>query len=253
MALGASLWALVGLAVGYLVSVLASRLPDRRPLTRWPPRCHAGHEPLSPREWAPLLGYLSQRGRCRHCGAALDARYPAVEALCAVSFGLLWWRFGASLETGIGSLYAAVLWLVFLIDWQHHLILNRVTYPSALVALALAFVYPRTDPLASLLGALVCGGAFLGLYLFGRLLYRGRVPLGLGDVKLAVVLGAMLGLTGGVTALFFGIVAGALQAVVLLLLGFRRRTYMPYGTALVFGAVAALLGGNEAWHWYMGG
>src|SRR5262245_46325751 len=116
------LWAALGLAVGGLLSLLASRLPVDAPLTRWPPRSHAGGERLGLLAALPVAGWLAQRGRCRHCGGRLDPRYPVTEALCALTFGLLWWRFGASPETLIGSLYAAVLWLIFLIDWQHHLI-----------------------------------------------------------------------------------------------------------------------------------
>src|SRR4051794_15067192 len=113
MAVAVVVWGLAGLAVGFLLSLLASRLPDRRPLLAWPPRCHANREPLALAEYAPIVGFVGQRGRCRHCGAALDGRYPVVEALCALSFGLLWWRFGLSTEVFIGSFYAAILWLIF--------------------------------------------------------------------------------------------------------------------------------------------
>ncbi len=255
--MGAPLWAALGLLVGGIVSFLASRLPAPslgRPLRLGGPlRCHAGGEPLAPLDLIPVVGWLLQRGRCRHCGRPIDARFPLTEALCALTFGLLWWRFGPSIELLVGSLYAASLWLIFIVDWRHHLILNRVSYPSILLALALAFVYPRTSPLASLVGLLFCGGLFVAFYVLGRLLYRGRVPLGLGDVKLAALIGAMLGVGPGVMALALGIAAGAVQAVVLLALGYRKRSYMPYGTALVVGAVIALLYGLELWEWYLFG
>jgi len=248
----ALLWGLVGWAVGGLVAIVASRLPYGLPLGGWPPKCHACQKTLAPLDWLPVVGYLLQRGRCRHCGGALDVRLPLTEALCAATFAALWWRHGFGPLTLIGSLYAAILWLVFLIDWRHHLILNRVTYPTVLLALALSFVFPLTEPLRSLLGAVLCGGVFLGFYWLGRLLYRGRVPLGMGDVKLAVVFGAMLGAQCGFLALVLGIVAGAVQAVALLLLGQRRRTYMPYGTALVAGAVLTLIAGPDIWAWWLG-
>lgn len=253
-ALAALLWGAVGLLVGGVLSVLASRLPGRLPLLGWPPRCHANREPLEPRDVLPVVGWLAQGGVCRHCGGRLDFRYPLMEALCGLTFGLLWWRFGPGAEALIGSLYAAVLWLIFTVDWQHHLILNKVTYPAIPGALLLSFIYPRTNPTASLIGLLVCGGVFGVLYALGMLIYRGRPPLGLGDVKLAALIGAMLGVAGGPVALALGIAAGGLQAIGALLLGYkRRRTFMPYGTALVAGTIVALFYGHELLALYLFG
>ena len=252
-ATGLVLWTVLGLLTGSLVSWLAARLPFDRPLWRWPAHCHGKGEALALWQLVPVVGYLLQRGRCARCGAAIDARYPITEALCALSFGLIWARFSELASPAtllIGSFYAAVLWLVFLVDWRHHLILNRVTYPLILVALLLGFVYPRsTQPLA-LAGAVACGALFLGLYTLGRLLYRGRTPLGLGDVKLAILQGAMLGLSAGFVALVLGTLVGAAQALGALLIGRNRRAYMPYGTAMVVAAMIALLLGNEIWIWY---
>lgn len=159
-----------------------------------------------------------------------------MEFITAVAFGLLFLQYGPTLQLLLFSFYTSVLIVVFFIDWQHRLILNRVTYPSLLAALVLT---PSLTPIApgmALLGA-AFGGAIFGLvFAAGYLIYR-KAAIALGDVKLAAVLGAMVGFPDVVTALLLGSFVGAVASAALLVSRRgARHDFMPYGPALCVGA-----------------
>ena len=156
---------------------------------------------------------------------------------------MLFTRFGASPELILYSLYSSVLIVVFFIDWQHRLILNRVTYPGIVMSLILTPVLSSMTPQMALLGLAIGGLVFGLMYAGGYLIYRQEV-LGMGDVKLAMLLGAMLGFPNIIFALLIGSLVGAVAAVLMLLT--RRQAshdFMPYGTSMVVGAFATLFVG----------
>jgi leader peptidase (prepilin peptidase) / N-methyltransferase len=234
----AVLWALVGLAVGPFLNLLIYRLPRSEKLVVSPacPECRASR-PLQ-LQFALLAFLLGSRGRCTGCGLPPSRLAAAAELSTAAAFGLLFLRFGVSPQLLLYSLYACVLIVIFFIDWQHHLILNRVTYPGIIAASILTPLFSPVSLLSTLLG-LAAGGLIFGLlYAGGYLLYRQEV-LGLGDVKLAILMGAMLGFPSVLTALFLGSFVGAFASLAVLLT--RRhsgRDFMPYGTSMCAGAFA---------------
>ncbi|MHB1132276.1 MAG: prepilin peptidase [Chloroflexota bacterium] len=247
----AVLWGLFGLLAGGLLNVLITRLPLRGGLLAAPLHCHNCRKPLTLWDTMPLAGYLAQRGHCRLCGAPLSRRFPVVELATALLFGLAFLRFGASQALFIYSFYLALLVLVFAIDWRHRLILNVVTLPAAVLALALSAVAPGTSVLSSLLGAAAYGGTFVLLYLLALIMYRRGDALGQGDVKLAIVIGLMLGLPRAVVALMLGVTLGALAAGAALLAGRPGKEAMPYGTSLSAAAMVAVLYGDLIVNWYL--
>lgn len=245
------IWGFVGLLVGSLLNVLISRLPmTRGGQVAAPLHCHTCGRQLSIGDALPLLGFLSQRGRCRYCGKPISLRFPLVEITTAILFFLAFQRFGPSLPAVIASLYLAVLVLVFVIDMRHRLILNVVTYPTAIVALALSPLMPGLSVPLSLLGAAVYGGMFAVLYVLATLIYRRMDALGLGDVKLAVVIGLMTGFPMAIVAMAIGILLGGAFAIFALLRGRSSGDVMPYGTALSIGAMLTILYGPNIVRWY---
>lgn len=235
----AVLWALGGLAVGSLLNLLIHRLPrlERLGSPVDCPHCHARRAFYL--QSALLSTLLGSRGKCRGCGAKPDGKAVAAELAAGVIFWLLFLKFGVSPQLLLYSLYSCVLIVVFFIDWQHRLILNSVTYPGILLALLLTPTVTTATPLMVLLGVATGGIIFGSLYGFGYLLYRQEV-LGLGDVKLSLLLGAMLGFPTIVLALLLGSFVGALAAIAMLLSRRRSgRDFMPYGTAMCVGAFAA--------------
>ena len=246
------LWTALGLIVGGALNVLISRLPTWGGRLAAPLCCHACHHPLATRDVLPLAGFTLQRGRCRYCGAPLSWRFPLVEAATALLFALAYLRFGLAPTLPVYSFYLAVLLLVFVIDLRHRLILNIVTYPAAIIALVLAAVTPGLSLPSAAFGGLIYGGFFALLYLVAALLYRRGDALGMGDVKLAFVIGIMAGLPRGIVALVLGVLLGAVSAVFVLAAGRSAKSAMPYGTALGLGAMVALLYGDLLAVWYIG-
>ncbi len=237
----AVLWALAGLIVGALLNLLIYRLPRLEKLAApvHCPQCRV-RRPLYSQS-ALLSALLGARGKCGGCGAHPDRRAIAAEVATGVAFWLLFLRFGATPRLLLYSLYTCFLVVVFFIDWQHRLILNRVTYPGMLLALLLTPLLSQVGALMAVLGLAVGGITFGLLYAGGYLLYRQEV-LGLGDVKLAMLLGAMLGFPAIIVALLMGSFFGAAAAVAML--ATRRRSghdFMPYGTAMCLGAFVAFL------------
>ena len=237
----ALLWALVGLLVGSFLSLAIYRLPRLEKLTAPVvcPRCHV-RMPVYAR--SALLAYLlGSRGRCGGCDAAPSWQAIAAELATGIAFWLLFLRFGPSPRLLLTSLYTCVMVVVFFIDWEHRLILNRITYPGILLSILLTPILSQVTPTMTLLGVGIGGLAFGLLYVVGYLVYRQEV-LGMGDVKLAMLLGAMTGFPAIVVALLLGSLVGAVVAVAML--ASRRRSsrdFMPYGTAMCIGAFVTFL------------
>jgi leader peptidase (prepilin peptidase) / N-methyltransferase len=244
-------WGAVGLVVGGVLNVLISRLPYwGGPLTA-PLRCHTCGHQLSWVEVLPIAGYALQRGSCRYCGKSISSRFPLVEVASALLFVLAYLRFGPGTQLVVSSFFIAVLILVFVIDMRHRLILNVVTYPVAVIALVLSAVMPGASLVSSLAGAALYGGFFMVMFLLAVLIYRRGDALGLGDVKLAVVIGLMTGFQLTVVALLAGVFLGGVSAVFALIRGRSNKDVMPYGTALSVGAILTILYGQQIMAWYL--
>ncbi len=161
-------------------------------------------------------------------------------AATAALFALFAWRFGPQPVLLIRSLWVVVLVQVIFFDAEHRLILDRVVVPAAVLALVLSLVTPGLGLLPALIGGLGAGLAFLALALLGAWLFKTEA-MGLGDVKLAALLGLLLG-RDTVTAVSIGVILAGAVALTLLLLRLRSmRDSIPYGPFLAAGALAALL------------
>ena len=251
----------IGASLGSFVNVVADRLPAGQSLVRPGSHCpHCGTH-LRLFDLVPVLSYVWLRGRCRYCGAAIPARLPLVEAGMGLLLVLALASYGPAAAFVVVSLAAALLMVIAVIDLEQGLILNKVLVPAAVVTLAVAPLWPvlgvertflgNTGALASLESSLAAGaGAFL--FFLAIVLVR-RGAMGDGDVKLAGVLGLLLGFPGILVAVWLAAVSGGLVAVVLLLLRKRgRKSEIPFGPFLAGGAVVALLAGTPLVSWYLG-
>jgi leader peptidase (prepilin peptidase) / N-methyltransferase len=240
-----------GLIVGSFLNVVIYRVPEGLSVVRPGSACPQCHEPITPRDNIPVLSWLVLRGRCRHCQAPIPARYPLVEALSAVVWiALGWWALGPD---GIDPLLPLLLILgsagvaLSFIDLDHHRLPNVIVlplYPVTAAGLVLAGALSGEWPVGP---ALAGAAAWLAVIGGIWLVTRGR-GMGLGDVKLAPVLGATLGwvsVGSAAVGLFAGFVLGAVVGVVLIARGRAgRRSHLPFGPFLLVGAAVGLFAGS---------
>lgn len=247
IAVTAAFAAAVGAAVGSFLNVVVYRLPRHESLVHPASRCPGCGHAIRPHHNLPILGWLLLRGQCRDCHAGISPRYPAVEGLSAalaVTVVLVEPTLGQAL---LGLALLAALVPIALIDLEHRIIPNRITLPAALVAVGLGLAFrPSHVPEQLIAGA----GAALFLLVFVLAYPRG---MGMGDVKLAGVLGLYLGRSVPVAilaAVLLGtIVGGAVMARVGVTEG--RKTAVPFGPFLAIGGLVALLVGGPIIHWYL--
>jgi leader peptidase (prepilin peptidase)/N-methyltransferase len=234
-ALAAPLAAVFGAVFGSFFNVVAYRLPRGESLSRPGSHCPKCETPIR------------LRGRCRACGERISSRYPIVEALTALLAVAVILARHATVDRALGLVLVAVLVTVSLIDLDTRRIPNKITGPAAVGAILLCLVLkPSVLP-----AHLLCGALGAGFLLIFALAYpRG---LGMGDVKLAGVLGLYLG-SSVVVALFGGILTGALVGLgVMTRVGVARgrKTAIPFGPFLAIGGVIAILAGPQILHWYV--
>jgi len=246
--------AVVGLLVGSFLNVVIWRVPRDESIVSPRSRCpQCGHE-IRGRDNVPVISWLLLRARCRDCGARVSARYPLVELTTAILFGLLAWHFGLHLVL-IAYLYlAAISVALALIDIDVHRLPDALTLPSYPVAAVLltAGALAAHEPF-NLARAAIGGAALFMLYAVLWFVYpRG---MGLGDVKLAGVLGMYLGyLSWGTLAVgaFFGFALGGVLGVTLMAIGrATRKSKIPFGPFMLSGAMAAVFFGTSVAHAYV--
>jgi leader peptidase (prepilin peptidase)/N-methyltransferase len=236
---------LPGLAVGSFLNVVASRLPGKRSLVHPASACEQCAEPIRRRDNIPVLSYLLLRGRCRSCRTPIGWRHPAVEATTAVLIAACVLVFGVTLEAAAAIVFVSSLVVVTATDLERRVVPNQVVLPATAIVFALRMLeQPSIEwPLAGLLAA-----AFL---LAAALAKPGG--MGMGDVKLALLMGVALGRTVPV-ALFLGMVAAMVTSVVLFARHGRaaRKMKIPLAPFLALGAVIALFAGSGLLGAYLG-
>ena len=231
----------MGAVVGSFLNVVAYRLPRHESLLQPRSRCPSCGTPVRPYDNVPILSYLLLRGRCRSCSTAISSRYPLVEALtAALCVGVVLAHRSAA---GIALSLALVLLVIpaALIDLEHRIIPNRLTALGAVLALAIGSALdPAGEP-----ERLIAGASAGGLLLIAALAYPGG--MGMGDVKLAAVMGLFLG-RAVAPAIMIALLAGVLVGVaVIARKGARqgRKTAVPFGPFLALGAVVAVFAGQD--------
>ena len=240
---------LVGLLLGSFLNVVILRLPRGESIVSPPSRCPRCKARIQPWDNIPVLSYLLLRGRCRQCRKRISWRYPVVE----VSAGLLLWLLAREVEHPAllvpHAAFLLALLVVAWIDFDTRTIPDAITIPGVGIGLAVSLFLPP-GPGAALLGAL-CGGA--SLWLVGAAYERATgVPgMGGGDVKLAAMMGAFLGVGGVFGTIFLASLAGSLFGALLIARGKgSRRTAIPFGTFLAPAAMVLLLFGEPLYRLY---
>jgi leader peptidase (prepilin peptidase) / N-methyltransferase len=237
--------ALLGAAVGSFLNVLAYRLPRGESLVAPRSRCPACGVQIAAHDNVPVVSWIVLGGRCRSCHGRISPQYPLVEALTGALFAAVAVQTDMSAELLPGLAFMTLLVAVAAIDIEHRIIPNKLLVPGAAAALAL---WGLVDPsrLPENLIAAVCAGGF---FLLAALAYP--AGMGMGDVKLAAVMGLFLGRSVA-PALFVALAAGALVGIGLMLVrgASARKQGVPFGPFLALGGIVGQLFGESMIDWY---
>jgi leader peptidase (prepilin peptidase) / N-methyltransferase len=232
-----------GLALGSFLNVVAARVPLKRSLLSPGSSCMFCEREIAWYDNVPLLSYALLRGRCRSCGSQIPLRYPAVELVTALLIAGCVWKFGLSGSTAVAAFFCLTLVAVSATDLEHRIIPNRIVVPAGLIVLAAnTALHPGPQWAIGAFGA-------SGFLFVAALAYP--AGMGMGDVKLAFLMGAALGKTVPV-ALFLGVFAALIPGLVLLARhgSAARKMGVPFGPFLALGSVVALFAGHWLLHAY---
>ncbi|HWX40632.1 MAG TPA: prepilin peptidase [Blastocatellia bacterium] len=254
-----------GLIIGSFLNVVIHRVPRRESIVLPDSHCPECNTRIRPYDNIPVLSYLILGGRCRSCGVRISPIYPAVELLVAVLYLLVFFKDGLSVRLIADLIFVSLIVPLVFIDLRHKLLPNVITYPGFVVVLILRVIAP--DPLiinttrslfrletwpiwwvallGSLLGAVAGGGT---LWLIRELYYRFRhiEGMGLGDVKMMLMVGAFLGWQMALVTIFIASLAGSLIGILAIWLrGGTLRMELQFGVFLGPASIIALFTGEE--------
>jgi leader peptidase (prepilin peptidase) / N-methyltransferase len=231
---------LLGGLIGSFLNVVAHRVPRGESLVSPGSHCPACDAPVRPYDNIPVLSWLLLRGRCRNCGVRISPRYPLVELLTAAVFVIVVALNGLDEDLLLELPFVAALIALAAIDLDHRLLPNRIVYPLAAWGVAATLLVERPDLAENLVAG---AGAFIFLFLAVLAYPRG---MGMGDVKLAGVMGLYLGLSV-IPALLLAFLAGSVVGLTMIARegASARKKAVPFGVFLALGGIVALLAGPE--------
>jgi leader peptidase (prepilin peptidase)/N-methyltransferase len=236
---------LPGLALGSFLNVVAARVPLRRSIVHPRSACITCNGEIAWYDNIPILSWALLRGRCRSCGASIPWKYPLVELVTALLIGACVLAFGPSAEAAVAALFCGALVAVSVTDLERNVIPNRIVLPAAAIVLAAqTALHPSPE------WALGAFGAALFLFIAA---FAYPAGMGMGDVKLALLLGAMLGRTVPV-AMMIAMLSALVPATVLLVRhgAAARKMAIPFGPFLALGGIVALFAGEWLFDAYLG-
>lgn len=237
----------LGLAIGSFLNVVIWRVPRGESIVRPPSHCPSCSKPIAPRDNIPVVSWLLLRGRCRHCGEPISARYPMIEILTAVVFALLAWKIGPHVAL-IGFLWLGAVGVALsAIDIDLHRLPDALTLPTYGVALVVLGIAAAVAGNAWPFERAMIGGAALFAFYFA-VVFAYPKGMGFGDVKLAGSLGmflAWLGWSELAVGAFMAFLVGAVVSIALVMFhGAGRKTAVPFGPFMLLGALIGILAGG---------
>ncbi|MFH1860311.1 MAG: prepilin peptidase [bacterium] len=249
---------IIGAMLGSFFNVCIHRLPRGEGLMFPGSHCPCCNNPIKPWENIPILSYILLRGRCNHCKEKISGRYIAVETLTGILYLGLFLRFGLGFDFFYFLFFVSVLVVITFIDFEHFLILNKITYPSMVIGLIACLI--EKDLVDGMIGLLVGAGIIYFIVVVSAIVLKminhpckEDGGMGLGDVKLAGVMGVFLGWKFVLVALFLACLFGSIVGLVLILSGLKKRTdYIPFGPYLALGSLVVVLWGERILGWYIG-
>lgn len=264
---------LFGLVVGSFLNVVIYRLPvmmqrswegQCQELLELKPSSHGTFNLITPGsrcphcgnhigalENIPVISYLLQRGRCKHCREPISIRYPLIELFTAILSGITAWHFGFGLPGVFAIVLTWALIAMSFIDIDHQLLPDDITLPFLWLGLLLSLFGFYTDMHSAIIGA-IAGYLSLWLVYHTFKLITGKEGMGFGDFKLFALFGAWLGWQSLPLILIFSSLVGAITGIsMILLMGRDRQLPIPFGPYLAAAGWIALLWGSDITQAYL--
>ena len=242
---------ILGLCLGSFYNVCIHRYLTVQSIVLPASHCPLCGRAIAWRDNIPLFSYFLLKGRCRSCGQPISPMYPLVEAVSGILAVLLAFKFGPSLAWTVYMFFTGLLIIAAFIDFKIYILPDQITLPGGILALAAAFILP-VYWVDAFLGALLGAGFFLLLQKSYKKIKKIE-GLGTGDVKLMVMLGALVGLQGLPILIFSAALLGLLASLFYMKksTGSSMHTPIPFGPFLALGAMIYILGGDIIWMWYL--
>ena len=236
-----------GLVTGSFVGVVAHRVPRGRSIVGPRSDCDSCGHVIAAYDNVPVISWLLLRGRCRHCGASIPVRYLLVELTVGAAFAVTTLvLYDEPAELALGLVFVALLAAVTMTDLERRIIPNAVLLAGAILGVALlALTAPDSLPEHGIAAL----GAGLALLVIALAYPRG---MGMGDVKLAAVMGLYLG-KSVIPAIAVAVFVGALVGLAMMARdgASARKTAVPFGPFLALGGLVGLLAGDQLIDWYL--
>lgn len=248
-----------GSLIGSFLNVCIYRIPRGISIV-WPSsRCPSCNQPVRAWDNIPLLSYLMLGGMCRNCRVKIPYRYPLVEALNAVFYMVLLWRFGPGWSLLVYALFCSALIVITFIDLDFQIIPDRITLtgiPIGILAGSLLLPDPflRAAELGwrgSVIGAMSGFLFFYFVAIAGEKVFR-KEAMGGGDIKMMAMVGGFIGWKGIILTTFLGSLFGSVIGILMMMFrGRERGSLIPFGPFLAAGAAVSLIFGQEIVFWYL--
>ena len=244
--------AVLGLVLGSFLNVVIYRLPRGLSLIHPGSHCPSCENPIRFYDNIPLVSFVVLRGRCRRCGSRIGWRYPFVEVLTGLCFVALFLRYGWTAQMAAYGVLMLFLIPISFIDLDKGLILNKLTIPGFILGVCLVLGLQIENWKDVLLGVLGGGGIGWLIGRLGKLLFR-KESLGMGDIKLLVMIGVYVGFPEIGICLFLGVlVAAVVMCWGMVFRKFRLGDTIPFGPFIALGTLVFLLWGESILDWYLG-
>jgi leader peptidase (prepilin peptidase)/N-methyltransferase len=241
---------IVGMCIGSFLNVCIYRLPMAKSIIHPGSMCPSCENPIHFYDNIPIISYLWLRGKCRFCSTPISIRYPLVEAMSGLLCLGVFLKFGPTVQALIYFLFIATLLAITFIDIDHRIIPNVISLPGIPIFFLASLALPTLTYLDSLLGILV-GGGTLYLVAFAYSILTHKEGMGMGDIKLLAMIGALIGWKGVFFTIFVSSAVGTVSGMVVMLVSRQgMKMKIPFGPFLAIGAITYIFFGPQLLAFY---
>jgi len=239
------LFFVLGLIVGSFLNVVIFRFKKKESVLKERSYCPKCKKKLEVWDLVPVLSFLFLGGKCRYCKKPISIQYPLVELVTAVLFMALYWKFDLTIALFYFLVVTCLLILIFVVDLKHYTVPDRLVIPGVFLAFLASYLILDFSLINLGLGVLVSGGFFLILFLISK----GKA-IGMGDLKLGILAGLILGFPEVILALFFAFIFGGLVGGILILSKKKKgRDLIPFAPFFVTAIILTIFFGEKILEW----